>query len=170
MLPPKKISALIVKFSESMAAGMLAAMFFVFILQIVSRYVFVSPLGWTLELCLTLWVWLVFFGNAFIVRHRDHVTFDIAYQRVSPGMRRLFALAGAAAIVICMAAAFLPTWDFIDFLKIKRSATLGVSMRAVFSIYALFMLAVIIIYATRFFRILRRGLPAEEEGHTGDNI
>jgi hypothetical protein len=38
-----------------------------------------SRYGWTLELCLALWVWIVFWGAAFVVRERDHVTFDVIY-------------------------------------------------------------------------------------------
>ena len=41
------------------------------------------PFGWTLELCLILWVWLVFFGCAFVVRQRDQVTFDVLYSRLA---------------------------------------------------------------------------------------
>lgn len=167
MPAPQKIRAIAVKLCEGAAAALLAALFVTFVLQIFSRYALARPFGWTLELCLTLWVWLVFFGGAFVVRHRDQVSFDALYRRVGARTRRLFALVGAAAIVCAMAASFLPTWDFIDFLKIKKSATLGVSMRAVFSIYALFMLAVIVGYAARFFRILRRGLPEEEEAKPG---
>jgi C4-dicarboxylate transporter DctQ subunit len=163
----QKIRAIAVKCAEGAAAALLAAIFFTFLLQIFSRYVLKNPFGWTLELCLTLWVWLVFFGNAFVVGHRDHVAFDLVYRRAGVRARRLFALIGAAAIVAGMAAAFLPTWDFIDFLKIKKSATLGASMRAVFSVYALFMLAAAAAYAMRFFVILRRGLPADEKGGDG---
>ena len=44
--------------AENVAVGLLAVMFLSFMLQIVSRYVFKSPIGWTLELCLTMWLWL----------------------------------------------------------------------------------------------------------------
>ena len=145
-----------------MAAALLAAMFFAFLLQIISRYAFSSPLSWTLELCLTLWVWLVFFGNAFVVRHREHVTFDILYQRLNPRWQRRLALVSALAIVVGFAVSFLPTWDYIDFLKIKKSATLRLPMRSVFSIYGAFMLAIIATYAARFFFVWRRGIPADE--------
>ncbi len=53
----------------------------------------------------------------------------------------------AAAIVIAMVWSFLPTWDYIDFLKIKKSATLKIPMRTIFSIYALFMIVVALRYA-----------------------
>jgi len=149
------------KGAEGVVAAMLAAMFLTFILQIVSRYILIEPFGWTLELCLTLWIWIVFWGNAFVVRHDEHVTFDVIYHGVRPGTRRVFALIGSAAIVIGLAVSLYPTWDYIDFLKIKKSATLRIPMRTVFSIYAVFIVAVVLAYAYRFFRIARHGVPGE---------
>lgn len=148
--------------AEGVVAAMLAAMFFTFVLQIFSRYVLVEPFGWTLEVCLTLWVWIVFWGNAFVVKPDEHVTFDVFYHAVRPGTRRIFALIGSGAIVIGLGASLYPTWDYIDFLKIKKSATLFIPMRTVYSIYAVFIIATVLTYGWRFLRILRHGLPEED--------
>lgn len=149
------------KAAEGVVAALLAAMFLTFVLQIFSRYIMNQPIGWTLEVCLTLWLWLVFWGNAFVVRHEEHVTFDVLYNAVRPGTRRVFALLGAAAIVIGLGISLLPTWDFIDFLKIKKSAILKIPMRTIFSIYGFFLISAIAVYAWRFFSIVRHGLPEE---------
>jgi TRAP-type C4-dicarboxylate transport system permease small subunit len=149
--------------TEFVAAAMLAAMFLTFVLQIFSRYILHAPFGWTLELCLALWIWIVFWGNAFIVRERDHVRFDILYLAVPHGVQRVFALVSAAAIAVAMVVALLPTWDYIDFLKIKRSATLRIPMRDIFAIYALFMVVIALRYAWRAVGILRHGPP--DDGH-----
>ncbi|NNK96113.1 MAG: TRAP transporter small permease [Desulfobacterales bacterium] len=151
----------LLKVAEGVVAAMLAAMFLTFVLQIFSRYIMNEPFGWTLEVCLTLWLWLVFWGNAFVVRHDEHVMFDVIYQAVRPGTRRTLALLGAAAIVIGLGYSLYPTWDFIDFLKIKKSAILKIPMRTVFSIYAIFLITAVIAYAWRFIRIARYGIPEE---------
>jgi len=172
-----KLKSWLLKGAEGVAAAMLAAMFFSFILQIFARYVMDEPFGWTLELCLTLWIWIVFWGNAFIVRHDEHVTFDVLYHRVGPRTRRIFALISAAAIVIGMAASLYPTWDYIDFLKIKKSATLRIPLRTIFSIYAVFIVAAVVGYGWRFFMVARYGLSEKhldiassvsEENQEGD--
>ncbi len=155
--------------AEGVAAAMLAAMFLTFILQIFSRYILAEPLGWTLELCLTLWIWLVFFGNAFVVRHQEHVTFDVVYLAVSPRVRQVFALIGAVSIIVGLAVSVLPTWDYIDFMKIKKSATLRIPLRTIFSIYAVFLVSVIVYYAIRVVRIVRLGAPEDRAAqHVGD--
>lgn len=152
--------------TEFIVAMLLAAMGITFLLQIFSRYVLQTPFGWTLELCLILWVWIVFFGCAFIVRERDHVTFDIFYLAGGRRVRQILALISAAAIVIAMAWSFLPTWDYIDWMKIRRTSTVEIPftgeripLRTIFSIYVLFMVAVMARYAGRFVRILRKGPP-----------
>ncbi len=148
---------------------MLAAMFLTFLLQIFSRYVLAEPLGWTLELCLVLWVWIVFFGNAFIVRERDHVTFDIFYLAAPAPVRKVLALIAAAAIVIGFGIALLPTLDWIDFYKIKKSPTLKIPLRTVYSIYGVFMIIIIARYALRFVQIVRKGPPDHAHViHTGE--
>ncbi len=153
----------LLKGAESVVAVMLAGIFFTFVLQIFSRYVLESPFGWTLEACLTLWVWLVFWGCAFVVSHKEHVTFDVLYQAVGPRTRKIFSLIGSAAIVIGLAASFYHTYDWIDFLKIKKSTILKIPMRTVFSIYMVFLISAILVYAWRFVRIVRHGVPDENQ-------
>ena len=147
--------------AEAFTAALLAALFLTFLLQIFSRYVMVDPYGWTLELCLILWVWIVFFGNAFIVREGDHVSFDILYLASPRGVRRIFALISAAAIVAALAVSLYPTWDWIDFLRIKKSATLKIPMRTIYAIYAVFLVVIVLRYVWIFIDVLRRG-PHDE--------
>lgn len=152
--------------TEAIAASFLAAMFITFLLQIFSRYVLKTPFGWTLELCLILWVWIVFFGCAFLVRENDHVTFDIFYLSAPRRVQKVLALISAAAIATGMLYAFLPTWDYIDWMKMRKTTTVRnpldgnkIPMRTIFSIYALFMLVVAARYIWRFLDVLRNGPP-----------
>ncbi|MES2666149.1 MAG: TRAP transporter small permease subunit [Pseudomonadota bacterium] len=130
--------------ANGVAAAMLAAMFFVFLLQILSRYFMTAPLGWTVEVSLTLWLWIVFWGSAFCLRPSDHIRFDILYLSVSRPTQRIFSALCAAAIIVAFVAAFLPTWDYVSFYKIKRSATLRIPLNYVFMIYLAFMVMVVV--------------------------
>lgn len=161
-----RMSRVITRVAEPIAAAMLAAMFVTFLLQIFSRYVMLQPFGWTLEFCLILWVWIVFFTNAFLVRERDHVTFDILYNAGSRRVRTALALISAAAIALGMVYAFWPTWDYIDWMKMRRTSTVEnpltgekIPLRTIFSVYAIFMAAVALRYAARFVSVLREGPP-----------
>lgn len=170
----KRLSSWFTHGTEFIAAALLAAMFITFLLQIFSRYVLLMPFGWTLELCLILWVWIVFFGCAFLVRERDHVTFDIFYIAAPRRIRNGLALITAAAIAIGMLWAFLPTWDYIDWMKIRKTTTVRnplsgdkIPMRTIFSIYGVFMLVIAARYIWRFIDVLRNGAPDDDHDFPG---
>ena len=150
--------------AEFIAAMLLAAVFLVFLLQIFSRYVLQMPFGWTLELCLILWVWIVFFGCAFVVRQRDQVTFDVLYLAVPKPVRWVFAIIASVSIVLAFAWAFVPTWDYIDWMKMRKTATVRnpldnakIPLRSIFMVFTIFMLAVIFRFIHRTIEIVRSG-------------
>ena len=141
--------------ADAVAAGFLAALFAVFLVQIAARYVLGLSIGWTVELCLSLWVWIVFWGSAFCLRPSDHIRFDILYLSVRRPVQRVFSLVCAVMIVAAFVAAYLPTWDYIDFLKIKRSSTMQVPLKYVFIIYMVFMTMIILRYGRVILDFLR---------------
>lgn len=156
------------RLAEAIAGGLLAAIFLTFLLQITLRYLF-TPAGWTLELIGILWVWVIFFSCAFVVREQDHVKFDIIYLSVPNRARKIMSLIAAAAIVIGMLYTFLPTWDYIEWMKIRKTSTVRnpftgnkIPLRDIFSVYAIFMLAVAARYAWQFVDVLRNGPPKTE--------
>jgi C4-dicarboxylate transporter, DctQ subunit len=141
--------------ADDVGVIMLSLMFLAFVVQITARYVFNYPLGWTLELCLTMWLWTVFWGASFSLRNEDHVRFDMIYLNVSPIAKRWLAAIAAIAIVVTMLVALPRTYDFISFLKIKKSGTLRIPLMYVFSVYLVFMVATIAIYARGLVRIFK---------------
>jgi TRAP-type C4-dicarboxylate transport system permease small subunit len=149
--------------AENVAAAMLAALFVTFILQIAARYVFNAPLVWTQELTLTLWLWGVFWTAAFVLSERDHVRFDVLYLAVGQGWRRGFALVSAIALSGGFVAALPATYGYVTFYQIKKSATLGIRLDIVFSVYLLFAVAIILRYAWRAVQLLRGVAPESLE-------
>ena len=181
-----KIFRWVSRISDAIAATLLAAIFFTFLLQIATRYapkiisffgfaeIFpalgaIQPLGWTLELIAILWVWVIFFSCAFVVREWDHVKFDIIYLSVSRRMRAVFACISAIAIVAGMLYALLPTLDYIDWMKIRKTSTVRnpftggkIPMRTIFSVYGAFMIVVAGRYAWLAIDTFRNGPPKTE--------
>ncbi|RED18828.1 TRAP transporter small permease [Pontivivens insulae] len=174
------------RISDAIAATLLAVIFFTFLLQIATRYapkiinyfglaeIFpalgaIQPLGWTLELIAILWVWVIFFSCAFVVREWDHVKFDIVFLAVSRRMRAIFAVISAVAIVAGMLYALLPTLDYIDWMKIRKTSTVRnpftgskIPMRTIFSVYGAFMIVVAVRYAWLAIDTFRNGPPKTE--------
>ncbi len=138
---------------------MLAALFAIFLVQIASRYLFNAPVSWTMEACLTLWLWTVFWGGAMTLSDRDHVRFDVVYLAVSMPWRRTFAIVSALAIAAGFAAALPATWSFVTFYEIKRSSVIGIRLDVVFSVYILFAVAVVLRGLWRAFSVARGANP-----------
>jgi len=145
--------------ADNVAASLLAVIFGTFLLQIISRYVFNNPIGWTIEVCLTAWLWLVFWASAFVLDDRDQVKFDVIYHWAGRRARKVFALVSAVAIFAGFAASLPATIDYITFYKIKRSATLGIRFDIVFSVYGFFAIAMIVRSLLRIRFLARGGNP-----------
>ena len=146
------------RIADNIAALMLAAMFIIFIAQILARYLLNYPLGWAEEVLLTLWLWLIFWASAFCLKEQDHIRFDILYQSVPPARQRIFFLVAALGIVLAFLGSLPATWDYITFYKIKKSAILKLRLDYVFSIYGVFVLAVVVFYLWKIVQHLHPGL------------
>ena len=163
-----------------MAAIMMAAMFTTFILQIAIRYsvhfkwiaarfplLDTSDFGWTLEFCLALWVWIICFCNSFIVRERDHVTFDLLYMHVNPTLRKWFSIFIGLAVCGGFLWSLEPTWSKFYILRLKKTATLSallgdwVRMRHIYSVYVLFLAVVALRYGWRAIHNFRFGADTD---------
>ena len=148
--------------ADDVSAALLAAMFVAFILQIFTRYVMNNPLSWTQEVCVTTWLWLVFWGSAFSLTERDQVRFDLLYAWVGRRRRRWCAIVSAAALCAGFAASLPASLDYIAFYRIKKSPIIGIRLDVVFSVYAIFAAAVIFRSAYEVWRLLRGGRLPEE--------
>ena len=148
-------------------ATMLAVLFFTFLLQIFSRYILKAPFGWTLELCLILWLWIVFFGCSFAVRDQDHVKFDIFYYATPKKVQLIFSIISAIGVIVIMGYSFLPTIDYIDWMKMRKTTTVKIlnnkiPLSYIFSVYGIFLLSVIIQYIWKLINLLKSGLPDKD--------
>ena len=79
-------------------------MFVAFIVQIVFRYLFNFPIGWTSELTVIAWLWLVLWGAAFVVKESEEIRFDLIYGAVGAARAAASrASSPAVAIVVLFA-------------------------------------------------------------------
>jgi C4-dicarboxylate transporter DctQ subunit len=150
--------------SKIIAATLLAALFVTFLIQIFSRYVLNSPFGWTLELCRILWVWIVFFCCAFLVREKDHVKFNLIYSGSSNKSKYIMSIISCLAIILIMGWALLPTFDYIDWMKMRKTSTVRfpltgekIKLSYIFSIYGVFMVSLILYYIWKLKGIIKNG-------------
>ena len=145
--------------AENVAAFMLAAMFICFILQIFFRYVLNSPVGWTEEVSTLMWIWGVLWGAVFVLDEKDEVRFDIIYSAVKERTRRVFTVITGVALVIMYSVSLPAATSYVTFMKVERSAYLGIRLDYLYSIFLVFTVAAIVRYAWLAWRALRGRAP-----------
>ena len=65
-----------------------SALFLIVVFAVVGRYVFGRSLTWTEEVPRYLLIWISFLGAAACVARREHVGFDVLFNKLPEGMRR----------------------------------------------------------------------------------
>lgn len=133
--------------AEAVLVLMMAAMFAAFILQVVFRYVMNLPVGWTDEVCTLVWLWGILWGSSFVMKNRDDIRFDMVYSHLPRAVRRGFTLAASGAGVILLLVSLPATWSYVSFMKVESTASFGIPYNWVFSIYVVFVVAMVVRHA-----------------------
>ena len=155
--------------AENVASAMLAAMFLAFLLQIAFRYVLGLPIGWTHEVSVILWIWLVLWGASFVVSEREEIRFDIIYGSVGSGTRRIMAIVTAVALIALYAISLPAVLDYVTFMKVEKTGYLKIRFDWLFSIYIVFVVATIIRYIWLAWQAMRGVAPDEFDPTTASS-
>ena len=147
--------------AENVAAAMIAVMFVAFIIQIVFRYLFNFPIGWSSELTVIMWLWLVLWGAAFVVRESDEIRFDLLSGAMGKRTRIAMGIVTSVALIVLYAASYPATYKYVTFMKVERTAYLGIRFDWLFSIYLAFAAAVIVRYLWILSHLLRGEEPEQ---------
>ncbi|GAB1483243.1 TRAP transporter small permease subunit [Treponema sp.] len=114
------------------------ALFLSFLTQIVARYFF-RPLLWPEELSLICFVWTALLGALYTKRDNSHVAFSMLYDAVSPRIQTFMRIAGNALMLFAFLLAFVPSWDYVNFMAYKKSDVLLIPMNIVFFPFMVFL-------------------------------
>lgn len=151
----KDLAGWLARRAENVAALLLAVMFSAFLLQIVFRYFLNLPTGWSTELSLACWLWMVLWGTAFALKEKDEIRFDIFLSVGGPRVRRAMALIVAAAAVALYGLSLPATYSYVSFMKVERSSYLKIRLDWLYSVYVIFVVAVVLRYLWLFWQALR---------------
>jgi C4-dicarboxylate transporter, DctQ subunit len=145
--------------TQNVAALMLGVMFSCFLIQILLRYVFNYPVGWTEELSILCWMWGVLWGAVFVLSERDEVRFDILYSNVPEAVRRVFTVVTGLALVALYGISLPAAYRFVAFMKVERSAYLHVPINYLYAIYVIFSVGCIVRYGWLVVSAIRGKVP-----------
>jgi TRAP-type C4-dicarboxylate transport system permease small subunit len=141
--------------AENVVAGMLGIMFLAFIIQIVFRYFFNFPIGWTSELSVIGWLYMTLMGSAFWLKESDEIRFDLISERLGPLGRRVVGLVVAVAAIVLFGMALPATIKYVAFMKVESTSYLKIRLDILYSVYVVFAVAVIVRYLWAIVAIVR---------------
>jgi TRAP-type C4-dicarboxylate transport system permease small subunit len=147
--------------AENVVATLLGIMFVAFIIQIVFRYFLNFPIGWTSELSVVTWLYMVLIGSALWLKESEEIRFDLVAGSFGPRVRRVVGILVAVATVVLFAMSFPAAWKYVTFMKVESTSYLKIRLDILYSVYLLFAAAVIVRFSWDVWRLLR-GEEVEE--------
>jgi TRAP-type C4-dicarboxylate transport system permease small subunit len=145
--------------AENVLAAMIGVVFVAFVAQIVFRYFLNFPIGWTSELSVVAWLWLVLWGAAFVAKEGEEIGIDLVTGAVGPRTLRVMGIIAGLSIVLLYSASLPATVKYVAFMKVERSSYLHIRFDILFSIYVIFLVAVILRYLLILWSLLRGREP-----------
>ncbi len=91
-----------------------------------------------------LFIWIIFWANAFLVRDKEQITFDLVYRLFPATAQRYTALARAILVGGVFAWALPGSLDYIGFLWREHTPVLNLPLDIVYSCFGIFLVAVIV--------------------------
>ena len=123
----KKIGIFLLDFVEVwMPTIALTIIFVAFIINVVSRYVFRSPINACYELCLAGLVWTLLLSAPYAVRTKTNVAFTLLYDKANAKVQLIMRLLGNAFLLFCLIRMFYPCLDWVLFMHRKSTPVLKI--------------------------------------------
>ena len=141
--------------AENLIAVLLGVMFIAFLVQIIFRYLLNYPIGWSSELTIITWLWLVLFGAAFVLKEGEEIRFDLIYGASGPRTRRAMGIVIGISIVSLYGISFPATVEYVRFMKVEATSYLDIRFDYLYSIYLFFAVAIIVRYVWILWELIR---------------
>ncbi len=135
---------------------MFACVFAIFLLKVAMRYAAGDALAWADEISTILFVWLVFWANAFLVPDRQQIAFDLLVRYLPPRGQRVTEALRHLVVGGLFAWALPGVVDYLRFLWRERTPVLQWRLDWVYSCFGIFVLAVVVRSALGLYRLCQR--------------
>ena len=145
--------------AENVVTGLLGIMFVAFIIQIVFRYFLNFPIGWSSELSVVTWLYMVLIGSAFWLKETEEVRFDLISANLGPRGRRVLGLIVAVAAIVLFGMALPATVSYVAFMKVESTSYLKIRLDVLYFVYVVFAVAIVVRYVWAIVSLLRGEAP-----------
>lgn len=157
---PPRLAAIVTRIrivAEWVTTAMFLLVFLIYLAGVTARYVFSSPIAWADELAMIVFMWCMFLTDAFVNRDSDHVGFDILWERLPPGGRRVLGLLQTGLFGILFVVAFPVIVDYVMFLWREQTSALQWRLDLVYVCFIIYFAMVIIRLAAKFVTLAGSG-------------
>jgi TRAP-type C4-dicarboxylate transport system permease small subunit len=141
---PASAAARLRQIADWVASAMFAAVFIIFNYKIFTRYFEHDEAVWADEVLVILFIWIIFWAQAFIVRDREQINFDIVVRLLPAQGKRIAALMRNILIAGIFLWALPGSLGYIGFLWREHTPVLNLPLDLVYSCFGLFLIAVIV--------------------------
>lgn len=122
------------KILEILGTASLAIMTILVVYQVVTRYVFNKPSGFSEITAQYLFVWMIMFGSAYVYGSKEHLTIDILKDRFSPVVYMIVEIFTniclfAFIYIVCVHGG----WKYTIGQKIQIDPTIHISMAVLYA-------------------------------------
>jgi TRAP-type C4-dicarboxylate transport system permease small subunit len=149
--------------AEWVTTTMFFAIFLIYLAGITARYVFSAPIAWSDELAMIVFIWCMFLTDAFVNRESDHVGFDILWERLPPGGKRVVGLLQTGLFGVLFAIAFPVIVDYVMFLWREQTAALQWRLDLVYICFVIYFAMIVVRLAAKFVTLAGPGWRAAVE-------
>ena len=131
------------KAANAIGGGLFLTLFIVFLIQISARFGFGKPLAWTDEAAVILYIWVILWSAAVVVPEREHVVFDLIWNRAGHRARQVMQITGNLLIGGLALVGLPASWDYVHFMNRESSPVLSISLMWVFMPFVILMVALV---------------------------
>ena len=139
---------------DVVAAAAFGLLFLTFVFQVVMRFVFNKPLAWSDELIVVLYIFVVFWSAATLIKEKEHVMLDLVYAALPLGGKRIFSLLGALLTAGLLLYALPASFDYVKFMHREKTPVLDIPFSYVFAPFVFFVAVIGMQYVLKFCRLL----------------
>lgn len=119
------------------------AIFITFMITIISRYVFKTPVPWSYEISVLGYMYCMFFGVGKAMELDEHVVFSLVYDEMSPKVQCIFKIVYNLFLLFLLVVCFVPCCTSLTKMRMM-TGVLKIPYKIVFAPF-IYMMAEIII-------------------------
>jgi TRAP-type C4-dicarboxylate transport system permease small subunit len=98
-----------------------------------------------------------------VLREDEEIRFDLLFAAAGRRTRITMGIVAALALVVLYGASLPASYDYVAFMKVERASYLKIRMDWLFSIYLMFLVAILARYLWLLWRLARGREPAEPD-------